>query len=40
MLTDLKDILTRQAPTLAGDIAGGAALFVMLLVGLFLPAAF
>ncbi len=37
MLDDLKDALSRAPATLAQDIAGGAALMVILVVGLHLP---
>lgn len=38
MLTDLKEAFSRSIPTLVQDTAGAAALVVMLVVGLFLPA--
>lgn len=34
MLTDLKSLLSRTAPTLMQDAIGAAALIVMLVVGL------
>lgn len=37
MLTDLKDILARNASTLVQDAVGAGALIVMLVVGLNLP---
>lgn len=37
MLNDLKDSLSRSTATIAQDLAGGAALMVILLVGLHLP---
>ncbi len=37
MLTDLKCLLCRTAPTLMQDAVGAAALIVMLVVGLNLP---
>ena len=37
MITDLKTALARSPATLAQDFAGGAALVVILLVGLNLP---
>ena len=40
MLTDLKDILTRSSDTLPQDLAGAAALVLMLIVGLNLPSVF
>ena len=38
MLNDFKSILTRCSGTLAEDAAGAAALIVMLIVGLNIPA--
>jgi len=40
MLNEMKQILTRTAPTLMQDAAGAAALIVMLVVGLNLPLTF
>ena len=37
MLTDLKDIFARSSATLLQDLAGAAALVLMLFVGLNLP---
>ncbi|MDJ0826617.1 MAG: hypothetical protein QNJ16_14035 [Rhodobacter sp.] len=37
MLTELKSILSRAAPTLGQDLAGASALVLMLLVGLHVP---
>lgn len=37
MLTELKEVFHRSAPTLLQDAAGLAALVVMLVVGLSLP---
>ena len=37
MIRDLKVTLRQSAPTLAADAAGGAAIFVLLLVALYLP---
>ncbi len=37
MLTELKAIIDRTAPTLLGDATGAAALVVLLLAGLYLP---
>lgn len=37
MLDDLKTSFSRSAPTLAQDLAGAAALMVMLAAGLHLP---
>jgi len=37
MLQDLKSALGRAPATLAGDMAGGAALFVLFLAALHLP---
>jgi len=37
MLDDLRSALSRAPATLAQDIAGGAALMVILVVGLHLP---
>lgn len=37
MINDLTQTLRRAAPTLAADIAGAAALIVMLVVALHLP---
>jgi hypothetical protein len=39
MFDDLKSALGRSASTLAGDIAGGSALVVLVLVALHLPGA-
>lgn len=36
-MTELKAALTRSSATLAEDLAGGAAIVVMLVVGLHLP---
>ena len=38
MLNDLKAAISRSGPTLIQDVTGAAALVVMLVVGLFLPA--
>lgn len=38
MLTELKAVLSRSSDTLAGDAAGAAALVILLIVGLYLPA--
>ena len=40
MLHDLKTTLNRSAPTLAQDLAGVAALVIMLAAGLHLPLLF
>ena len=37
MMTELKAIIDRTAPTLLGDAAGAAALVVLLMAGLYLP---
>jgi hypothetical protein len=37
MITELKAILDRTAPTLLADATGAAALVVLLLAGLYLP---
>ena len=38
MLTDLKSLIARNAATLAEDAAGVAALALLLMLGLYLPA--
>lgn len=37
MMSDLKDVISRNQATLLQDAAGAAALVVMLIVGLHLP---
>lgn len=37
MLIELKSVIERTSATLLGDLAGAAALVVMLIVGLHLP---